>query len=377
MLKIQEYLLNNRSLSDLYQQYDIQYNICEPLGVVVFNYRMLSPLEVPLVRECRGLVLENNTWNVVGKSIDAFFEPDSNLCKETLNNFDWNSAKAMEKYDGALILMYYYKNEWRTATRFSADGTIPVWSLNMANDDKNLTWHNLTVKAIEHQGISWKEFTSNLDKNIFYTFELIAPENRVFVIYEKPSLILVAAIDKTSLQEIDIYEMNYPYKKANYTEVTSLDEVYELMKEKDVFYEFEGYVVIDKNFNRLKMKNKSFNEMLQNTKLTNGKDILKEISNWELFSTSTSSALSVGGLTVNNPVKNMWQRVNNLSNYIANTYQYVKNLPKEECENHPIHAIWPKAIDSMRQGTSFSDILNNSTEEELLVALEKFESLNH
>ncbi|MFK4985736.1 hypothetical protein ACI4B7_28330, partial [Klebsiella pneumoniae] len=60
MLKIQEFLRNGGTLTDLRQKYEIGSEVDNNLGVVVFNYRVFAPLSNPIVQESRGLVLEMN-----------------------------------------------------------------------------------------------------------------------------------------------------------------------------------------------------------------------------------------------------------------------------------------------------------------------------
>ena len=42
--------------------------------------------------------------------------------------------------------------------------------------------------------------------------------------------------------------------------------------------------------------------------------------------------------------------------------------------SHEINEIWPEAIEYRKQGMSMSDILDKSSEEEILEALRKFET---
>ena len=72
MLEVQKYLRSGHTLQQLSQRYNVQCNICEDLNLVALNYTNLSLMDEPLVKECRGLFLELDTWNIACKSIGGF-----------------------------------------------------------------------------------------------------------------------------------------------------------------------------------------------------------------------------------------------------------------------------------------------------------------
>jgi hypothetical protein len=66
-------------------------------------------------------------------------------------------------------------------------------------------------------------------------------------------------------------------------------------------------------------------------------------------------------------------RMLSLSRYIHDSYNEIEKDVSLE-NNHPIYEIWPEAIQYMKDGMSMSDILDKSSEEEILEALRKFET---
>ena len=110
---------------------------------------------------------------------------------------------------------------------------------------------------------SWEEFTEKLDEDVFYTFEVTSPENRVVVVYTERRLTLVAAVSRDTLEEIDIYTLDYPQLKVDYVPVKTLDEAKALLIKNDDPLSYEGYILLDKHFNRLKLRNPKFLQMLQ------------------------------------------------------------------------------------------------------------------
>lgn len=81
--------LKGESLQTLYEHYKIRCGYHPDLSnvpLVVLNYdNVLSPKEEPLVSECRGLVLELDTWKVVARGMTRFFN-QKNQSKENNNH---------------------------------------------------------------------------------------------------------------------------------------------------------------------------------------------------------------------------------------------------------------------------------------------------
>lgn len=81
MLKVQEYLSDyaktlgpQGALNKLNEELAIRVATHEWLPLVILNYDQLdSPKTHPIVRECRGLVLEMETWKVVARAFERFF----------------------------------------------------------------------------------------------------------------------------------------------------------------------------------------------------------------------------------------------------------------------------------------------------------------
>lgn len=381
-LAIQNFLRSGKTLEDLYQRYEIQHNFSSDAKRVVFNYRVLSPMDSQIVQESRALILEVDTWNIVSKSPDAFFAVEEAQASSTIAVFDWSSAKAMTKLDGALVTFYYYQDEWHVCTRHSPDGDIKNYTINAS--PSNYTWKQLVEKCIQDMGSDWDVFTSQLNKDIFYTFEVTSPENRVVVVYTDRKITLIAAIARETLEELDIYEMEFPNLKVPYVKVKDLESAQKLIEKNSDPLSHEGYILIDKYFHRLKLRNPKFLQMLQFYSPQDELTALREIRMMDAGSgyntgsggsgTGSHSSLS----TVTGEIfstQSLINRMLTLSKYVNDSYQEIsdKQDPKILSE-HPISKIWPEAVEYRKKGMSMSDILDKSSEEEILEALRKFET---
>lgn len=381
-LQIQKFLRSGKTLIDLYQRYEVQSTLSEHKDKVVFNYRVLSPMDSLIVQESRALVLETDTWDVVSKAPDAFFAVEEIYAKPVLEKFDWSTAKAMTKLDGALVTLYYWKDQWSVCTRYSTDGDLKIYTVNAS--PSNLTWRGLVELCINDMGSSWDEFTSKLNKDIFYTFEVTSPENRVVVIYTERKITLVAAVDKNTLQELDIYQLEYPTNKVAFVKVNSLAAAEKLIEKNSDPLSYEGYILIDNSFNRLKLRNPKFLQMLQFYSPQDELTALREIRMMDAgsgYNTGTGTVAGTGtGGSVPPPftaeifsTQSLINRMLILSKYVNDSYQNLIDNPVAMSQ-HPINQIWPEAIEYRKQGMSMSDILDKSSEEEILEALRKFET---
>jgi hypothetical protein len=258
-LAIQEYLRSGKTLTDLKQEYHIDCIVNEELGVVVFNYSPLTPMNTEIGREARALFLQLKTWFVVGKSIGGFLDINSKDINSTLETFQWENSKAYHKYDGCLVVLYFYKDEWRLGTRFSTDGKCNVFSPN--SGESNIHWIDVFKNTLVEYGMQWEYFISLLNEYKYYTFELCTPWNRNTVIYPNSLIKLLAIVDSNTLLEEDLNEPKLKVFEPEFETVNRLEDVHSLLSKNDDPLENEGYVVVDKSFNRIKVKNLKYEEL--------------------------------------------------------------------------------------------------------------------
>lgn len=248
-LEIQKYLRNGHTLEDLVAEYAIETRICESLGVVSLNYSQIaSPMAEIISQECRALILELNTWNVVSRSFFKFF----NAQEELAANIDWSTARVSEKVDGSLCPWYFYNGQWHCATKGTADASGPCGT-------ENFTFKDLILLTLKDMGFTFESFTQYLDPNTYYSFELCSFENMVIIPYEKRELVWLAAWDKNTLQELDINTMllQVPVRKPNQFPAQTIGELIEAAKQIEKFT-LEGFVVCDAQQNRIKIKSPSY-----------------------------------------------------------------------------------------------------------------------
>jgi len=172
-MEVIEYLKKN-GIAALTAEYAIKVKVYDE-GLMVLGYDQIdSPKAPTIVRECRGLILDND-FNVVSRSFDRFFNYGE--MPETQAHLDWSRAYCAEKVDGSLIKIYYWNGLWRISTRGTAFAESTVNGFPE-------TFAELVLKALS---LSAKEFQDkcNLEllDNWTYIFELTCMENRVVKVY--------------------------------------------------------------------------------------------------------------------------------------------------------------------------------------------------
>ncbi len=276
-LAIQKYLRSGKTLTDLKQEYHIDSFVNKELEVAVFNYTPLTPLDSEIGKEARALFLQLKTWFVVGKSIGGFLDAHNVNANQVFEKFNWSEAKAYEKYDGCLVVLYFYKDEWRLGTRFSTDGKCNVFSPN--SGESNFHWIDVFKNTLVEYGMQWEYFITLLDVYKYYTFELCTPWNRNTVIYPNSLIKLLAIVDSLTLLEEDPKEPKLKVFEPKFEIVNNLQDVFDLISKNDDPLENEGYVVVDKNFNRIKVKNQKYDSLSFNSYSINDFKKLKNYSN--------------------------------------------------------------------------------------------------
>lgn len=254
MLEIQRFLKTHRvSWKQVLSEPPYCLKIKEKDSRVLFKYSQIdSDFSNPIVQEARGLILEKDTWQVVSISFNKFF----NIQEPLATQIDWVSAIGEEKLDGTLFTVYNYKHKWHVKT----NGTIDAEDAEIESPLFD-NYRQLFDLAADNCGLDF----SKLNPLYAYSFELCSLYNQVVIKYNQPKLyhILTRCIifPYTEVEEDIGIEKPKVYKIVNERECLNLV--------KEMNGEYEGIVVRDKNFNRIKVKTE---EWLRLHYLTNAKN---------------------------------------------------------------------------------------------------------
>ena len=260
-LKVQEFLRSmptsnlNLSAADslelLKAKYAIDYkqhSLFPNLWLLKYN-QIESNFNEEIVRECRGLILNAaDDWGVVACPFFKF----GNLGESYNKDIDWKTAKVQEKLDGSLCSVWWYHG-WNVSTSGCPDG------MNQINDT-DWSFGKLFWDTFNKQGL----YTNYYTKNHTYMFELTSPFNRVVVDHKTSKVTLIGIRNNDTLKEVDVDSVwghflvndTKAYVVKSYP-ITNLDDCIVAANKLNPL-EHEGFVVVDANFNRVKIKSPAY-----------------------------------------------------------------------------------------------------------------------
>ena len=213
---------------------------------VMFKYNQISSdFSNPIVREARGIIFREDNWKCVRRAFDKFF----NYGEPNAAEVDWNTARVQTKYDGSLISAWFNDKKWH----YSTNGTIDAYKA-LTGDIKLPTFGDVLEEAFRNNGISKEIFEQSASKLVCYTFELVSPQTRVVIPYEKPDLYFIGYRTMKTECEMNPKEslVSAFFKTPKEYDFHSAQDVVDSAKE--LPWDEEGYVVVDSNFNRVKIK---------------------------------------------------------------------------------------------------------------------------
>ena len=236
-------------------------------NLILFKYDQIdSDFSIPLVRECRGLILDEDTLEPVCIPFFKFF----NAGESHADEIDWSTAWTSEKKDGSLIKVVKLDDGLLVST----NGTIDAYKASIQDQIGFVgqTFGRLFELALanamdsEQKGkacLDWfvtptQWLASKLEKGYTYMFELTSPYNKVVVTWHETKLWFIGCRDNATMEEIRFSE--HPLSKVFSTPelfpLTNLKETQEAASALDCNH--EGFVVCDSAFRRVKVKSATY-----------------------------------------------------------------------------------------------------------------------
>lgn len=226
----------------------------------LLRYDQLNTPKNQFTNECRGLVLSKDL-EVMSSPFFRFSSYNENSRK----TLDWDSATYWEKTDGTMIHFYWDKlsDKWCVGTIGSPEAIDKVScrdKVKGTHENFDFTLTDLFFKTCERNEI----WIDDLDKGCTYIFELATSYNVVVNNYENDVIKLLGVRDLVLGEELNFEQLNNLAKERGWerpqqfffnSEKEMLDSL-KNVKFGDI--NFEGYVVVDKDFNRLKVKSNTY-----------------------------------------------------------------------------------------------------------------------
>lgn len=219
-------------------------------SLAIFSYNIECDFRDPIVQEARGIIIDHEKMEVVCWPFRKF----GNYTESYADPIDWNNAVVLEKVDGSIIKLWY--NKITEAWQFSTNGVI-----NAENATTD-AFSNIAYGALIRQAVNYKDIPfDKLDKDSTYIFELVSPQTRVVVKYDEIALYHLGTRSNITGEERN---EDIGIKKPKSYKISSLEDcikaAIELNKgcESDDEIANEGFVVVDKNWNRVKVKSPDY-----------------------------------------------------------------------------------------------------------------------
>ena len=248
-LELRDYVLSHDNWEELLTTDPYNLKISRDGDYIMFKYNQLSSdFTIPLVREARGIIFRESYWGCVSFPFVKFGNYGEGYCPD----INWDTASVQEKVDGSLI-KFWYDNGWHIST----NGTIDAFKSEL-NNVKYQNFGRLVLDAIRQVLQNEHNFFETLDKNFTYMFELVSPYNRVVIPYETTKLYFLGLRDMRTGQELCPEEstLSHYFTIPKRYPLHSLEDVQNAASK--LPWNEEGYVVCDKNFNRVKIKSPEY-----------------------------------------------------------------------------------------------------------------------
>lgn len=250
MTALRDYIQHNPTtwLTDIVEHFKI--NVTRDGDLVSLKYNQIeSPMDHPVVKQCRGTVVHVPTGRILAHPYDKFWNHGEPLAAP----IDWSTARVMDKLDGSLMILYWdwFADRWRVA---SSGHPTAGGSYNGDCDETfgMAFWRiwNQTAMGVPDGG----------HRDICFMFELVSPRNRIVCKYDHDNLILHGARNMVTGKELGPDALDAIASWHGWASMLGIpafgEGVRDIMDEaadRDPL-KYEGFVVVDANFNRVKIK---------------------------------------------------------------------------------------------------------------------------
>jgi len=247
-MKLLEFIKENKDWESILAEKPYCLKIKKDDDYTLLSYDQIhSDFYNEVVRECRGIILENKTLTPVCVPFFKF----GNYGEGYVSDIDWGSATTQEKVDGSLIKVWFHNGKWRVST----NGTIDAYKCDIGQVDflkidcPYKYFGDLFDKAKENAGLNFDD----LNKDYTYMFELVSPYNKVVIEYKDIEIYHIGTRNNKTFEELNV---DLGIKKPKVFNLSTLEDC--LNSASQLPYNEEGYVVVDKYWNRIKIKSPQY-----------------------------------------------------------------------------------------------------------------------
>jgi hypothetical protein len=240
----QSYLRSGKSLS----QFESEHGIAGKTdgNHIILDYDQFTVnWNEPYGYVCRGLIVDANTFDVIAFGLPKFH----NLGEHHASNIDWASARVFEKIDGTMVNRWWspHTQRFEYTTRFCLPAQLDAIKVNSGV----MYWSDMIRQCMASVS---PEMLASQSKKETWTFEACSFHNMVVVRHSGFFAKLLAVRDIETMQEQSVADRESApkhYSFSNSEEVSAFANQYPAV-------EAEGFVVVDGNFSRIKIKSDQY-----------------------------------------------------------------------------------------------------------------------
>ena len=286
-LEVLKLINQNRNWEEILSSSPYNIIIKQKGDFVLLKYSSIEPksdMSNPIVQECRGLILKKDFFELTSNPSIPQYKVASMRFTKFFNYGQEEAAilefpcEASEKIDGSLIGIWYDNNTgWHVSTSGNIDAEdapIDTGEYKSYRDVFNLAWDD--------------NFFDMLSKDCTYMFELVSPFTKLVVPYKETKLYLLAIRNNITLEEFDRSYLSIIAEQLFGDKISvpksymckNIEEIQNAVNElTDNDENFEGFVLCDKNFNRIKLKSAIYTNLffIRGEGVFSNKKILKLI----------------------------------------------------------------------------------------------------
>ena len=224
--------------------------IKEKNDYALFKYTMgESDMDNELVNICRGIIVDLRSMKVVCRPFDKFY----NWGEPQAANLS-GKIRAEEKIDGSLMKIWLDRDgrTWNLSSNGTIDAndaelSIPVGDIKNYAGLFDVAWRRAKV---------WFDDLDNYP-NWTFMFELVSPYARIVVPYKETEIYFLGMRNNETGEEISSQDckewaVSHGIKVPNVYPINTLNEAITVAK--TLSKDHEGFVLVDENFNRIKVK---------------------------------------------------------------------------------------------------------------------------
>lgn len=157
----------------LYNDYKLMSKYYEEDNLMIVYHKYELPTNSNLEQECRSLVI-----NMTNLQVISYTCPNPILNKKAqeflLNNTDLE-LEINECYEGSILSLFHHNSKWYLSTRRCLDCRESTWN------DTN--YYDMFMDVLINEGLTFDEFTSELNTDYGYYFILIHHKNQNIINY--------------------------------------------------------------------------------------------------------------------------------------------------------------------------------------------------